>query len=482
MIFRQNKELKYTWAVNSYPSIPPAELIGKTDFDLLNREDAFKMTELKKDVLATGRSAKTLIITALDGRTCLLDLIIEPERNQSGSITGVAGVVSFFSLSHKPDEKTDARFHAYQTLKKEHDAEKMKCGDLARQLRNSQTARKSLAVSENRLRNILNNAPQIVYAKNLSGKILVANKTYLAANEMIEKEAPRHAEEETAVRELAERLSINDEEVLNSDTPVEFEQVVKFGNDDQVIYAVQFPLRDDNGEPYGICGICSDITGRVNAEQKLKETLIEKEVLLREIHHRVKNNMQVVSSLLSLQAETIGDESILQVFRESQSRILAMALIHETVYQSASVAEVDLEQYLGGLINALFHMYGAGEHNYSLKLETNGLTLSLEDAVPCGLTLNELLSNSLKHAYPNGGPGEISIKVQRLDNELLQILIGDGGIGMPADFDWRNSSTLGLSLVIRLVEKQLQGKISLLSGAGTWYDIRIPHFIQHSRI
>jgi len=219
-------------------------------------------------------------------------------------------------------------------------------------------------------------------------------------------------------------------------------------------------------------GVLIDVTERKLAEERLKAALEEKEVLLREIHHRVKNNMQVISSLLKLQAETTGNRRVLEAFRESQDRVQAMALIHEALYQSETLAVVDLKEYALKLTTNLFQAYAPPNGRIAFKVELEALQLGMDHAIPLGLVLNELVVNSLKHAFPDGREGEIRITAHTVGEKEIELQVSDNGVGLPENKDWRHTKTLGLQLVIGLIEDQLGGGISLDRAEGARFTVR----------
>ncbi len=230
-----------------------------------------------------------------------------------------------------------------------------------------------------------------------------------------------------------------------------------------------FPIYDESGKVYRIAGICEDISDRKLAEARLQAALREKEVLVKEIHHRVKNNMQVISSLLQLQAQYIEDEAMLSLFEESQTRIYSMALIHEQLYQSDSLARIDIQSYLENLVANLFQSFGCSNNLIEITLNVDPIFLNIETAIPCGLIINELVSNSLKYAFPPNVKGEIKIEFGAI-LEQFHLSIQDNGSGFPTDFDVENTETLGVRLVKMLAE-QLDGTISIDSHPGTCYHL-----------
>ncbi|MFC1502593.1 histidine kinase dimerization/phosphoacceptor domain -containing protein [bacterium] len=221
-------------------------------------------------------------------------------------------------------------------------------------------------------------------------------------------------------------------------------------------------------------GTLIDITARKKAEEKLKASLTEKEVLLQEIHHRVKNNLQIVSSLLSLQARHIQDKEFLQMYKESQDRIRSMSLVHERLYKSKDLARINFREYIVNLTDALYQSHGINTTDIALDIHIKNLYLSIEMAIPCGLLINELLSNTLKHAFPHTfkGKPQIKIKMKKNRNNTINLLFSDNGIGIPKHFDFKKTESLGLELVTVLAEGQLEGNITLNREQGTHFHIQ----------
>jgi PAS domain S-box-containing protein len=224
------------------------------------------------------------------------------------------------------------------------------------------------------------------------------------------------------------------------------------------------------GERRIFTGILRDITERKAEEGKIKASLREKEVLLKEIHHRVKNNLQIISSLLSLQSAHIRDPRALEVFKEGQGRVRSMALIHEKLYRSEDFARVDFSEYIRNLAAYLFRSYEVSAGAVSLSVRAEGMLLPVDTAIPCGLILNELVSNSLKHAFPDGRRGEISVTLRPEGDDRLTLCVADDGVGLPTGLKPHNSSSLGLQLVNTLA-RQLGGELAVRGGAGVEFKI-----------
>lgn len=214
----------------------------------------------------------------------------------------------------------------------------------------------------------------------------------------------------------------------------------------------------------------TDITERKQAEDEVRSSLREKEVLLKEIHHRVKNNLQVISSLLSLQLAQVNDKQAVELFREGRDRVRSMAFIHEELYRDKHLSHVDFPGYVRTLTSSLFRSYGVNSSTVALEIDTSDVMLGIDTAIPCGLIVNELVSNSLKHAFPEGRKGKIRVSLRAESNGKFVLVIHDDGIGLPLDVDSRNAQSLGLQLVYTLTE-QIEGTIELNREHGTEFRI-----------
>ncbi|MGB2957599.1 MAG: PAS domain S-box protein, partial [Bacteroidota bacterium] len=220
-------------------------------------------------------------------------------------------------------------------------------------------------------------------------------------------------------------------------------------------------VRNDDGEPVALVGVARDVTERRKAEEQIRASLREKEVLLKEIHHRVKNNLQVVSSLLNLQSQHIKDEEMLRVFKESQNRVRSMALIHEKLYGSSNLAEISFGDYVRDLATQLFRSYSLNAAGVSLEVDANNVLLGIDRAIPCGIIVNELVSNSLKYGFPDRRVGTIYIRLHAASDETVRLVVGDTGVGLPEDLDIEKSDSLGLKLV-KMLTGQLSGELKLV--------------------
>ena len=216
------------------------------------------------------------------------------------------------------------------------------------------------------------------------------------------------------------------------------------------------------------------ILDRSQAEQSVQASLAEKEVLLKEIHHRVKNNLQIISSLLDLQSQHTTAESAAEMFRECQSRVRSMALVHERLYRSHDLAKVDFAGYIESLTDHLLQSYWTDQQALRLELDISAdARLSIDTAIPCGLLLNELVSNCLKHAFKGRENGLLRIQLVHVPEGKLRLTVADTGIGLPEGLDVKGAHTFGLQLVSMLV-KQLNGNLSVDRTSGTTFNILFP--------
>ncbi|MCB9092161.1 MAG: PAS domain S-box protein [Halobacteriovoraceae bacterium] len=230
------------------------------------------------------------------------------------------------------------------------------------------------------------------------------------------------------------------------------------------------PLRTEEG--ILVSSAIRDITIRKKEQEQIETSLKEKEVLLREIHHRVKNNLQIIMSLLRLQSNKSKDTESKQLFLDSQNRVYTMSLLHEQLYQSRDISNVVLNDYFKTLVQNLFQSYGVMPGTITSHVEASGCFIEPERLIPCGLLINELVSNSLKYAFPNERSGKIWVELTHVGDDYI-LDVGDNGIGIPKNIDYTQTDSLGLQLV-RSLARQLGGKLELSSHEGTCFQIQFP--------
>jgi len=257
-------------------------------------------------------------------------------------------------------------------------------------------------------------------------------------------------------------------------------RTVRPGGDIRFVQAFGQVSAGGPGRGVRLAGTAQDITVRKELEAQIEArtcqistALREKEVLLKEVHHRVKNNLQIISSLLNLQASHLGDPAARAMLAESQGRVHSIALVHEKLYQSANFSVLDFDDYVRALIATLLHALDAANRGISSKVEVEAAALSVDKAIACGLIINELVTNSLKHAFPGPGTGTVSVCFRPHDAKALELLVEDDGVGFPADVDPRHTDSLGLDLVF-LLAGQLGAAVDVQREPGTAFRFRFP--------
>jgi hypothetical protein len=236
-------------------------------------------------------------------------------------------------------------------------------------------------------------------------------------------------------------------------------------------------------------GFNAEITERKRAEEQIQDSLREKEVLLQEIHHRVKNNLQIVSALLTMQSDQAEDSKMDEIFSKSQNRIRTIALVHEKLYRSHSLSEIAFDEYVSALTNDLLYSHGVAADRIAVKFEMESILLSIEKAVPLGLIINELVTNALKHAFPEGRRGEIRIELRgrrtakfigaKTESGKLsyvshcEVIVADNGVGLPADFAGRKNKSMGMTLV-EMLARQLNATLQISTTPGAEFRFQIP--------
>jgi PAS domain S-box-containing protein len=233
-------------------------------------------------------------------------------------------------------------------------------------------------------------------------------------------------------------------------------------------------IHNSANKAIGLFGILRDISKIKENEKLIKRTLTEKETLLRETHHRVKNNLQIVASLLNLQSGYIKDTESKQFFQDSQNRIKTIAALHEKLYGTEKYSHVDLKKYVEQLMEILVTSFGIDQNQIKITTEIENIDIDIEYSVPIGLVINEIITNSFKYAFPAGSKGEIFINIRKIGNEL-KMEIGDNGNGLNEELDIANLKSLGLQLIFTLIEGQLSGKVKFIpSVKGLVFGIKIP--------
>lgn len=350
------------------------------------------------------------------------------------------------------------------------DGEVVSVSTIARDITHHKRMELKIQESEEKFREVFNNANDAIFLNPLkgagrSGKFIEVNDVACQCLGYTREELLEMGLEDVTSEEdspISEFIK-----VITSEKTARFESIQLAKDGSQIPVEINSHLFVHRGERM-ILSIARDITRRKENEAMLRKSLEEKELLLKEIHHRVKNNLNVISSLLNLQSKYIKDKAALEVFRESQRRARSMALIHKMLYQSVDLKCINFGEYIQTLTRELFQTYATGD-NIKLNMRVGDILLDINTAVPLGLIVNELVSNSLKHAFPDNMEGEITIEFNK--NNQYYFSVADTGIGFPEDIDYHNANSLGMRLVNSLVD-QINGTMVLNQEKGTCFKIK----------
>jgi len=333
----------------------------------------------------------------------------------------------------------------------------------------------ALRESEAQFRNMVDNVPGIVYRRVLhaDGRTTFPYISHLAhkvwfnpesvkANPVLVKDIIHRDDQELWQNSL--QKSASDLSVLDVELRVELPSgEVKWA------HAIARPHLRDNGDIVWD-GVAIDVTERRRAQEQIEASLSQKEVLLQEIHHRVRNNLQVISSVLSLQANLATESSVVNALRESQRRVSVMARVHNSLLHSDDLALINAKDYLNTLIDDISVSFELDPRRIALHTELDEITLDTERAITYGQILSELLANCAKHAFPNGRSGVIEVALRRLGEGRIELVVADDGVGLPEGFDWHRAKTLGPRLVGALVDK-MHGELTIDRSRGTRFQI-----------
>ena len=332
-------------------------------------------------------------------------------------------------------------------------------------------AQEALRESRQFLSEVIENNGALIYAKDREGRYELVNRKWEETTGLKREDAIGKTDEELMPSASGKAFREIDLEVMEGGSVLEREEILEDAAGKRYFLSIKFPLRDKHHAVKGLCGMSTDITARKQAEEELVCSLKEKEVMLKEIHHRVKNNMQVVYSLLNLQSKGIVDKPVRALFEEARDRVHSMALVHEKLYQSKDLAHIDFKNYLQNLIAGIADTYQ--RRDVAISVEMEPLALDVNVGIPCGLIVNELVSNSLKYAFPGGRQGKITLGINKGREGNNVLTVADNGVGFPDTVDFRNTVSLGLQLVVVLAG-QIHGTIELAKAGGTAFSITFP--------
>jgi PAS domain S-box-containing protein len=328
-------------------------------------------------------------------------------------------------------------------------------------------AEQALRASEARFYSFMNHTPVLAFIKDSDGRIIYINNTCEQAGNMTLADCQGKLDQELWPADEAARMRANDLPVLDGGEPTSLTEEL-FTPDGRILnmLSFRFPFADAAG--CRLIGVVSvDITERMQTEKALAAAVAAKEALLQEVHHRVKNNLQIISSLLSLQFDSLSEPGSRQGMLEAQRRVQSMAMIHERLQNQEEMDHLDFGEYISALTRELFIAYGVDSNRVRLHLDLEPVSLELNQGIPCGLILNELVSNSLKHGFPGSRQGEIQVALSRDSDGRVALRVSDDGIGLPPGFEWSKSQSLGLRIV-SILTRQLKGSIQqeAITGAG----------------
>lgn len=334
-------------------------------------------------------------------------------------------------------------------------------------VKNRKKAEASLRESEERHRTILQTAMDGFLLADAQGRVLEVNEAYCrmsgySARELLDMRIP-----DLDTIESSDATAAHKEKIMTQDED-RFES--RHRRKDGSVFDVEVSVKYWP-ESRRLVGFVRDITERKRTEAEVLRSLKEKEVMLQEIHHRVKNNLQVIHSLLGLQAEGIADRTVRVMFEESRNRVKSMSLIHEQLYQSKDMAHVDFKAYLQRLVSGIANTYK--QYGVACSVEMEPVALNVNVGIPCGLIVNELVSNSLKYAFPEGRKGTIKVGINKNADSAYILTVADNGIGFPDKIDFRNTSSLGL-LLVNVLTQQILGTLDLSRDDGTRFSITFP--------
>ncbi|MDO9627323.1 MAG: histidine kinase dimerization/phosphoacceptor domain -containing protein [Methanobacteriaceae archaeon] len=335
----------------------------------------------------------------------------------------------------------------------------------------------SIKESEERFFKAFSTNPIAIILTEEDGKIIDANESYLELTGFKKEEVLGVSSTKLGITsEKVRNILIKEFKEEGEIKDLEAEINIKSGEKRVVLITTEsMPIEGKNRN----INYLYDVTERKKAVNKLESSLNEKEALLREVHHRVKNNLQVISSLLNLQSNYVEDD-FKDILLVTQSRIRSMAMIHSKMYNSNDLTHIHIKNYIDGFVSDLFYLYDIDKTIITLNTDIEDLEMGIDTAIPLGLIINELIINILKHAFPNNQRGNILISLKEVDKEFI-LKISDNGVGLPENIILDYSENLGLQLVNNLVE-QIEGSMEISTMDGTEFKIKFKELIYKKRI
>ncbi len=349
---------------------------------------------------------------------------------------------------------------------------------VVRDITERKRAEEALRESEARLRTLINAMPDIVCFKDGRGRWLEANEFDLKLFQLTGVDYRGKKDSELAdfsqfYRDAFLTCEETDERAWQAGGASRGEETIPRQDGPPLVFdVIKVPTFTLGNQRQGLVVVGRDITDLKRAEQDLRTALVEKEVLLRELYHRTKNNMQVISALLNLEAARDENQALRKTLLDMDNRIRSMALVHQKLYQSQNLSSIDLKDYLSDLANLLLATYQVDPGRITLRLEAESVPVLIDSAVPCGLVINEILSNALKYAFPGGREGEIKIRLSRSAQGMIRLEIADNGVGVPPGVDIRHKDTLGVQIITGVAGRQLGAKVEVDTSHGVAWCIQ----------
>jgi len=408
------------------------EVLGKHISLLYSDKNEF--SKVKERIDREGRVALDIVNRKKDRSLFISLLSASVLRNEVGEAIGAMGVSRDITTSKKAEEELRLSEERHRAI---YDQAYIGIARIAKMGR-------FLLVNQ-RLSDMIGYSPEELYKKTFYELVLESEveSSLQSWDDLLSGKIANFSKEQTYVR--------NDGRLINANVTVSL-------------------VRDANDAPNYFVAVFEDITERRENDKRLQDSLREKEVLLKEVHHRVKNNMQVISSILNLQSSYIDDEKALSILRESQDRIKSMSFVHESLYQSDTLSEVNFAEYIRNIATNLYHSYGRPQGGIHLQFDLEPVFINLDTSIPCGLVINELVSNALKYAFEGRKKGTIGIHLSRLNERMLRLRVEDDGVGLPENFDVETAESLGLQLVTTLAT-QVSGTLTMERDKGTRFTL-----------
>ncbi len=341
--------------------------------------------------------------------------------------------------------------------------------DITERKRTAEALKESKAL----LQTLVDTSPDLIWIKDSNGVYLTCNIRVESLFGKTASEICGKTDYDFVDKELADFFRQKDKEAIAAGKPTMNEEEIVFADEGhrEILETIKTPLYDSQGHLIGVLGFARDITARKQMEEQLKKSLKEKEILIKEIYHRVKNNLAVVSGLLNIQAANIKDKKVKAAFQATRDRIFSLSAVHSQLYHSENYSYVDYKEYIKKLVSNVFYSSQMSGH-VKLHLDLADISLPIDKAIPCGLLLNEIVTNALKHAFPENRKGNLRIIAHSLEDKKCEIIVKDDGIGIPESFNIEKTKTLGLKL-IDLMAKQIEGTLEIESKKGTEFRIRL---------